>query len=440
MSDSSLQSDDGEPLLTVRNLKKHFDTSTGLTDRLLGGGQSVKAVDGVDLTLHEGETLAVVGESGCGKSTLGRAILNLHQPTDGTVRYGGEDITHLSGKEMKPYRQKLQLIFQDPLSSLNPRQTVNEIISAPMEVHGIGDSAADRRERVEELLVQVGLKESHADRYPHQFSGGQQQRVGIARALALEPRVIVADEPVSALDVSVQAQILNLLSELQSSYGLSLLTITHDLSVVSQIADRVAVMYLGEIVEIGPVEQIFERPQHPYTRALLSAVPRIDAADRTDRILLKGSVPSPINPPSGCRFHTRCPEVIPSSAWPGNQSTFREAFRFYNRLLHEELEIDLVRERLENEGRSTDTDTVATQLLDESFQMPIEELPDDVQTVMYEIARHLIEDNREQAIETAQGVLDSPCKQSKPEMQVSGASQASCHLLTAEVTPTISPE
>ncbi len=252
-----------EPLLAVRGLKKHFDQSGGVLDRLVGETASVRAVDGVDLTVRKGETLAIVGESGCGKSTLGRTILNLHDATDGTVEYRGTDLADLSQQEMRPYRRDLQMIFQDPLASLNPRQTVGEIITTPMEVHGIGDSDEDRLERTKDLLRRVGLKAGHIERYPNQFSGGQQQRVGIARALALEPELIIADEPVSALDVSVQAQILNLLEELQDDLGLSLVFIAHNLSVVRHVADRVAVMYLGRIVETAPVVGTLREPAAP---------------------------------------------------------------------------------------------------------------------------------------------------------------------------------
>ncbi|MFB9808403.1 ABC transporter ATP-binding protein [Haladaptatus pallidirubidus] len=286
-----------EPLLTVRGLKKYFDQSNGVLDRLVGDTGHVRAVDGVDLTVHEGETLAIVGESGCGKSTLGRTVLNLHDATAGSVTYHGEDITELSAGEMRPHRRNLQMIFQDPLASLNPRQTVGEILTAPMEVHGIGADGEERLERAKELLERVGLKPAHIERYPNQFSGGQQQRVGIARALSLEPELIIADEPVSALDVSVQAQILNLLDELQDEFGLSLVFIAHNLSVVRHVADRVAVMYLGQIVETAPVAELYDNPQHPYTKSLLSAVPRIDPGDRDERIILEGTVPSPLNPP-----------------------------------------------------------------------------------------------------------------------------------------------
>ena len=295
-----------DALVTIEGLKKHYSTDDGLLDRIIGDPSSVKAVDGVDLEIAEGETLGLVGESGCGKSSLGRTLLGLEEPTDGSVYYDGEDLTELSSSELRDYRKDLQFVFQNPFASLNPRLTVSDIVGEALDVHGLAQGQ-EREERVEELLETVGLQASHASRYPHEFSGGQRQRIGIARALAVDPEFIVCDEPVSALDVSVQAQILNLLEDLQEEFGLTYLFIAHDLSVVEHIADRIAVMYLGEIVEVGETEEIFSPPYHPYTRALLSAIPEPDPLWEGDRIILEGTVPSPINPPSGCKFHTRCP-------------------------------------------------------------------------------------------------------------------------------------
>ncbi|WP_345785500.1 oligopeptide/dipeptide ABC transporter ATP-binding protein [Halorubrum sp. AD140] len=297
-----------EELISVENLTKHYTTDEGFLDRLLGDKRIVRAVDGVDFEVREGETLGLVGESGCGKSSLGRTMLGLESPTDGAVRYDGVDLTELSESEMRPYRTDLQFIFQNPFASLNPRLTVEDIIGEALDIHDIAEGE-ERHERVIELLETVGLSESHATRYPHEFSGGQRQRIGIARALAVDPQFIVCDEPVSALDVSVQAQILNLLEDLQEEFGLSYLFIAHDLSVVEHIADRIAVMYLGEVVEIGPTEEIFSPPYHPYTYSLLSAIPEPDPLWDGDRVILEGSVPSPMDPPSGCKFHTRCPIV-----------------------------------------------------------------------------------------------------------------------------------
>ncbi len=290
-------------LLRIENIKQHFYSGSGIFRK----GYTIHAVDGVSFSVKQGETLGLVGESGCGKSTLGRSILKLFEPTAGKIFFEGRDITHLSVKKMRSLRQEMQIIFQDPTESLNSRHTVGMIIEEPFIIHGIG-KPAERKLWVKELLIKVGLPESAAERYPHEFSGGQRQRIGIARAVALKPKLIICDESVSALDVSVQAQILNLLLELQQEMKLALIFIAHDLSVVKHISDRVAVMYLGKIVELGNALEVYNSPRHPYTQALLSAIPVADPRKRnTERIMLKGELPSPINPPQGCHFHTRCP-------------------------------------------------------------------------------------------------------------------------------------
>ena len=290
-------------LLEVRNLKKYFPVGSGLFSRRKG---EVKAVDGVSLTVEEGETLGLVGESGCGKSTLGRSILRLIEPTEGKIFFQDKDLLRLSQGEMRAMRREMQIIFQDPYASLNPRMRVGEIVGEGLEIHRLA-RGKEKRRRAIELLELVGLRAEHYDRYPHEFSGGQRQRIGIARALAVNPRFIVADEPVSSLDVSIQAQIINLLQELQEKMGLTYFFISHDLRVVEHISHRVAIMYLGKIVEIAPSEAIYQEAKHPYTRALLSAVPIADPERGRERIVLQGDVPSPIHPPSGCSFHPRCP-------------------------------------------------------------------------------------------------------------------------------------
>lgn len=289
-------------LLEVHNVKKYFP----LQRKLFSKKQDyVKAVDGVSFAVKEGETLSIVGESGCGKSTTGRVLMKLLEATEGKIIFEGKDITHLSDDEIRPYRKEFQMVFQDPYASLNPRLTVKEIIEEPLIVHNF--EKEKRAERIAELLEVVGLNKYHADRYPHEFSGGQRQRIGIARALAVHPKLIIADEPVSALDVSIQSQILNLLKDLQEQYKLTYVFIAHDLSVVEHISDRVGVMYLGRLVELADRDELFQGPLHPYTKALLSAVPIPDPTLKRERILLKGDIPSPANPPSGCTFHTRCP-------------------------------------------------------------------------------------------------------------------------------------
>ncbi|MCD2187226.1 ABC transporter ATP-binding protein [Actinomycetospora soli] len=298
-----------DPILSVRDLVKHFPITQGVLFKKTIG--QVHAVDGVSFDLHPGETLGVVGESGCGKSTLAQVLMRLEPPTSGTVTFDGEDLFAKSGAALKAWRRDMQIVLQDPYTSLNPRKTVGDIVGEPFEIHPEVAPKGDRRRKVQELLEVVGLNPEHIRRYPHQFSGGQRQRIGIARALALRPRVIVCDEPVSALDVSIQAQVMNLLGELQTEFGLSYVFIAHDLGVVRHLSDRVAVMYLGKIVEIGDSESIYERATHPYTQALLSSVPVPDPSLRGKRevIRLTGDVPSPADPPSGCRFRTRCPKA-----------------------------------------------------------------------------------------------------------------------------------
>ncbi|MDF9824593.1 oligopeptide transport system ATP-binding protein [Breznakia sp. PF5-3] len=301
-----------DPILTIENLKVHFQIAGGLFTKK----QIVKAVDGISFSIMPKETFGLVGESGCGKSTTGRAIVKINQPTDGKIFFEGRDITKIKGAELRQFRKDVQMIFQDPYASLNPRMTVGEIIREPMDIHNIFKTKQERENRVRELLEIVGLKPDHIRRYPHEFSGGQRQRIGIARTLALNPKFVVCDEPISALDVSIQAQVINLLEDIQEEMGISYLFIAHDLSMVKHISDRIGVMYLGNLVEVGESDDVYRRPLHPYTQALLSSVPIPDpkTAREKKRIVLEGELPSPIDPPSGCVFRTRCPSATEKCA------------------------------------------------------------------------------------------------------------------------------
>jgi peptide/nickel transport system ATP-binding protein len=419
-------SSDVAPILQVENLRKYYETDEGFLDRLLGQSQLVKAVDGVDLELRAGETLGVVGESGCGKTTLGRSLLQLVEPTDGSVYYhdGQErvDLTELSGSKLRSLRKDLQYIFQDPFSSLNPRLTVGDIIGEPLDIHNIAEGEA-RTQRIYDLLETVGLNASHANRYPHEFSGGQRQRIGIARALAVDPEVIICDEPVSALDVSVQAQILNLLEDLQDDFGLSYLFIAHDLSVVEHISDRVAVMYLGEIAEVGSTEEVFEPPHHPYTEALLSAIPEPDPLWEADQTLLSGTVPSPINPPSGCRFHTRCPRVIQSAEYDLDQAVWRSVLNFKLRIADgaplESLTAVSGDEVADTDPAQATRDELET-LVRREFDIP-DQLDDlAAERAFGDVIDELAAGDMERARSLAGDAFESPCERTHPTLVSTG--------------------
>ncbi|MFW5937308.1 MAG: ABC transporter ATP-binding protein [Halanaeroarchaeum sp.] len=425
-----------EPIMRVENLEKYYDTSEGFVDTLLGESQKVKAVDDVSFELREGETLGVVGESGCGKSTLGQTMIRLIEPTGGSVSYRGTDLTELSRSDLRDIRKNVQYIFQDPYSSLNPRMTVGDIIGEPLDIHDIAEGE-EREERIYELLETVGLNPSHANRYPHEFSGGQKQRIGIARALAVDPEIVISDEPVSALDVSVQAQILNLLEDLQEEFGLSYVFIAHDLSVVEHISDRVAVMYLGKVAEIGPTEEVYQPPYHPYTEALLSAIPEPDPLWEGDQIFLRGAVPSPIDPPSGCRFHTRCPRVVQSDDVDVDQDVWRSLMNLKQRARGADTWHGVTAVEMDDGADVDDPSelslTELENLVRDEFELPDridDPVADDAVTTF---AERLRSDGLEDATTVLVDAIESPCELTDPDpVPVSQGHDIACLLYEDE--------
>lgn len=433
----------GESLLAVEGMEKYYSRGEGWLDELFSRNErSVKAVDGVNFEVYEGETLGLVGESGCGKSTAGQALLHLDPPTDGRVVFSGTDLSDLNGEELRRLRKQMQMIFQDPLSSLDPRSTVGQTIATPLKIHDLPapdetddrSKRARRKDRVDELIDAVGLEQGQKDRYPHELSGGQRQRVGIARALAVDPDFIVCDEPVSSLDVSVQAQILNLMEDLQEEFGLTYLFIAHNLSVVRHISDRIAVMYLGKIMEVAETDELFANPKHPYTRALLSAIPEPDPrTDTTDRVILEGSVPSPINPPSGCNFRTRCPRVIPPKELEIEQERYRAVMSYRERVEDQNIDLEAIRAQTEEEpmpevqaatdGGRGDGGFEAV-MWERFFDSRIEGHPGEV---IAESFAMLAEDEWDEAAALLREHFESICETREPVLQ-DNAHPAACHL------------
>jgi peptide/nickel transport system ATP-binding protein len=415
---------DQDPLVAVRDLEKYFYERDSLYDRLLGNDPvAIRAVDGVSFDVREGETLGLVGESGCGKSTTGETVLRLQTPTGGTVHFDGQDVSDLSGDDLAQFRRRAQVVFQDPFSSLDPRMTIADIVRQPLDVHDVG-TPGQRRERVAELVERVGLSTDQLERYPSEFSGGQRQRVGIARALALDPDFLVLDEPTSALDVSVQAQVLNLLADLQDEFGLTYLLISHDLAVIRHVCDRVAVMYLGELVEVAPAEELFADPRHPYTEALLESVPRADVAER-DRTVdpLTGDIPSPRDPPSGCRFRTRCPQVIPPDGVGLTQPQYREVMHLREQVEREAISLSQVRgDGVDSEA--VGPDDVVDRLADRLLSVG---LPPDHRAYVDEALAAVADERFADAADHLRARYESVCERENPALGESDH-PAACHL------------
>lgn len=438
-----MTTDEDSPLLRLDGVKTYFPEGNAFLRRLWPATEirQVRAVDDVTLDLRPGETLGLVGESGCGKSTLARTALRLLTPTEGRIYYRGEDITEYDQSQLRAFRSEAQMVFQDPFASLNPRYTVERTLVEPMSVHGIGHSRADRIGRAAALLDRVGLEEDHLDRHPHEFSGGQRQRIAIARALAVEPDLLVADEPTSALDVSIQAQILRLLASLKDEMGLTMLFITHDLGVVRRVADRVAVMYLGELVETAPTVRLFSEPDHPYTAALLSSIPIPDPTVERDRIHLEGDVPTPVDPPAGCRFHPRCPAVIPPEGWQHDQRPWRRVLQFKKRLEKNAIEPTAKRTQLEAaRGDSVTDETVVNALYEEHVtrsaiaDVPDVTLPEPAEETVKEALTRLVDGDRADAIAMLNESFRTVCETRTPRVvEPADGRTVMCHLHDPDV-------
>jgi len=420
------------PLLEVEDLCKHFPVTEGILNREVG---RVRAVDGIDLTVGHGETVGIVGESGCGKSTAARTLLRLVEPTAGSVRFDGRDVTAFDADELKAFRRNAQMIFQDPSASFDPRMSIGESVAEPLVIHGVTDREL-RREVVADLLERVGLSAEDINRYPHEFSGGQKQRIALARALVLNPDLLIADEPTSALDVSVQAEVLSLLRDLQSAFDLSVIVISHDMSVIREICDRIAVMYLGEIVEMAPTERLFETPSHPYTEVLVSSIPTLDPRTGGERIPLSGDVPSAAAPPSGCRFHTRCPKVIPPDGYDFEQSAWRAVLDFRHRLDEVGIDHETVREFVAAEtGVETAaiTDCQVRRAIREEFDMP-ETLGDSrADRVVEDALDFVLAGEGDRAHQLLVETFPTVCARTEPRTEsVAAGHRAACHLVDSE--------
>ena len=432
---------DDPPLLSVRDLTKHYPITEGVLRREVG---RVRAVDGISFDLRAGETLGLVGESGCGKSTAAATLLRLSEPTGGEVLFDGRDVGEFSPTEMKRFRRETGMLFQDPSSSLDPRMTAGESVGEPLRIHGMADRER-RRRVVADLLERVGLSADALDRYPHELSGGQQQRVALARALVVNPRLLVADEPVSALDVSVQAEILDLLRSIQDDLGLATLFISHDLSVVREVCDRVAVMYLGRIVELAPTDALFADPEHPYTRALLASIPRLDPRRRGRAAELSGDVPDPADPPAGCRFHTRCPEVIPPDGIDLDRARWRSVHDLRVRLDREGIDADAVRRGVVAAGGADSvaavTDAQAAAAIREEFDLPAPLDDPDAEAAVAAALDALLAGDERAAVARLSATFETPCATDEPpRLSTAPAREVTCHRHDPTVAASTSPD
>lgn len=419
------------PLLEVSGLCKYFPITKGVFNREVG---RVKAVDGIDLTVRKGETVGIVGESGCGKSTAARSLLRLVEPTSGSVKFNGAEVPEFDTAELKEFRREAQMIFQDPNASFDPRLSIGEAVAEPLSIHGVSDQAL-RRQVVADLLQRVGLSADDIDRYPHEFSGGQKQRVALARALILNPDLLIADEPTSALDMSVQAEILTLLKDIQSTFDLGLIVISHDMGVIREICDRIAVMYLGEIVETAPTGQLFEAPKHPYTEVLISSIPAFDPRQRGQRLTLSGDVPSAADPPTGCRFHTRCPKVIPPDEFDIDQQAWRAILDLRHRLTQEGIDPDTVREFVAadtNIELSEVTENQIKEAIRGEFDIPLTVGDLHVEQIVQEVLEYLIKGDDEAARDLLVDSFTTICATQDPNTVVAGNDhRVACHLVEA---------
>ncbi|WP_128478048.1 oligopeptide/dipeptide ABC transporter ATP-binding protein [Halorussus pelagicus] len=441
-----------DPLIEVENLSKWFGMSQGIVDRLMGNEPTpVKAVDDVSLTINEGDIMGIAGESGCGKTTLGKLLVQLYEPTKGSIHFDGNDITEMSNDEEEEFRKRVQMIFQDPFESLNPRMTVFQSVVEPLRINDMHDGYSERRERVIEVLNEVGLSpaEAYLNEFPKELSGGELQRVAIARALVVNPDFVVCDEPVSMLDVSIRAGVLNLMKELQDEYGLTYVFISHDLSLIRYMCDRTAIMYLGDVIEQGPTDEVVMNPKHPYTEALFDAVPEVAPDAERRRANVTGEVPNPRNPPSGCRFHPRCSKIIPPQDWSGSQPAFRRAFQFKRKVLSEQLGPEDVEtspetasgraaEELMEHGLSLELPEEHRPASETGSRIDIEtlDLPQAAETAIREAAERVVQSDYEGARDALDGEFQTICEHDHPDLREAGPQITACHLYeSAAQTP-----